>query len=66
VLDLYQRNMGRPGLGDDEYVPSSDEQPGLQVMSRVHPGLRPARAGKDGPSSSTGAAARWRTGCLSR
>jgi len=61
VLDLYQRTWDGQDLGDDEYVPSSDEKPGIQVLSRVHPGCRPARAGQAGPSSSTGAAARWRT-----
>jgi hypothetical protein len=36
VLDLYQREWeGRP-LGEDEYVLSSDEKPGVQARSRRH------------------------------
>jgi transposase len=42
VLDLYQRIWDGGELADDEYVLSSDEKPGIQVLSRVHPGLPPA------------------------
>ena len=42
VLDLYQRIWDGEELADDEYVLSSDEKPGIQVLSRVHPGLPPA------------------------
>jgi hypothetical protein len=36
VLDLYQREWeGRP-LGDDEYVISADEKPGIQARMRIH------------------------------
>jgi transposase-like protein len=42
VLDLYQREWeGRP-LGDDEYVLSADEKPGVQARSRRHLPLPPA------------------------
>jgi transposase len=41
VLDLYQRIWeGRP-LGDDEYVLSADEKPGVQARSRIHLPLPP-------------------------
>jgi transposase len=41
VLDLYQRTRdGRP-LGDDEYVISADEKPGVQARRRIHPALAP-------------------------
>jgi len=47
---------------DDEYVRHSDEKPGIQVLSRVHPGCRPAPPA--GPAdSSTGAGGTWRPGC---
>jgi transposase len=43
VLDLYERVWdGRP-LGDDEYVLSADEKPGVQARRRVHPALPPGR-----------------------
>lgn len=42
VLDLYQRFWDGAGLGDDEYVISTDEKSQLQVLSRCHPGLPPA------------------------
>ncbi len=41
VLDLYQRVWDGEELGDDEYVLSSDEKPGIQILSRPHPGLPP-------------------------
>ena len=41
VLDLYQREWeGRP-LGDDEYVLSADEKPGVQARARRHLPLPP-------------------------
>jgi len=48
VLDLYQRIWDGCELGEDEYVISSDEKPGIQVLSRVHAGLPPGprRAGR--------------------
>jgi transposase len=48
VLDLYQRIWDGTGLGDDEYVLSTDEKSQLQILSRRHPGLPPApgRAGR--------------------
>jgi transposase len=42
VLDLYQRIWDGTGLGDDEYVISTDEKSQLQILSRRHPGLPPA------------------------
>lgn len=42
VLDLYQRVWEDAELAEDEYVLSSDEKPGIQVLSRAHPGLPPA------------------------
>ena len=45
VLDLYARtSTGRP-LGDDDYVISADEKPGVQARQRIHPS-RPARPGR--------------------
>lgn len=41
MLDLYQRIWDGEELGDDEYVFSSDEKPGIQILSRPHPGLPP-------------------------
>jgi Winged helix-turn helix len=41
VLDLYQRTWAGCELGEDEYVVSSDEKPGIQALSRVHAGLPP-------------------------
>jgi hypothetical protein len=48
VLDLYQRIWDGCELGEDEYVISSDEKPGIQVLSRIHAGLPPGphRAGR--------------------
>jgi len=48
VLDLYQRIWDGTGLGDDEYVISTDEKSQLQILSRRHPGLPPGpgRAGR--------------------
>ncbi|HVB43883.1 MAG TPA: hypothetical protein VNF47_14440, partial [Streptosporangiaceae bacterium] len=48
VLDLYQRIWDGCELGEDEYVISSDEKPGIQVLSRVHAWLPPGprRAGR--------------------
>ena len=48
VLDLYQRIWEGEDLAEDEYVISSDEKPGIQILSRVHPGLPPGprRAGR--------------------
>ena len=50
VLDLYQRIWQDAELSDDEYVLSSDEKPGIQILSRAHPGLPPGphRAGRFG------------------
>jgi transposase len=42
VLDLYQRIWDGAGLGEDEYVLSTDEKSQLQILSRCHPGLPPA------------------------
>lgn len=42
VLDLYARTFDGPLLGDDEYVISADEKPGVQARQRIHPS-RPAR-----------------------
>lgn len=52
VLDLYQRTWEGQPLGDDEYVLSADEKPGVQARSRIHlplpPGSRRAmRAGSE-------------------
>ena len=41
VLDLYQRIWDGAGLGEDEYVLSTDEKSQLQILSRRHPGLPP-------------------------
>jgi hypothetical protein len=48
VLDLYQRIWEGEELADDEFVLSSDEKPGIQILSRIHPGLPPGpgRAGR--------------------
>jgi len=48
VLDLYQRLWEGEELTDDEYVLSSDEKPGIQILSRAHRGLPPGpgRAGR--------------------
>jgi transposase len=41
VLDLYQREWEGQPLGDDEYVLSADEKPGVQARSRVQLPLPP-------------------------
>ena len=48
VLDLCKRIREGTGLAEDEYVLSSDEKPGIQILSRAHPGLPPGprRAGR--------------------
>jgi transposase len=48
VLDLYQREWEGQPLGEDEYVLSADEKPGVQARSRVHLPLPPGprRAGR--------------------
>ena len=43
VLDLYQRTWEGQPLGEDEYVLSADEKPGVQARSRVHLPLPPGR-----------------------
>jgi hypothetical protein len=50
VPDLYQRVWEGEELAADEYVLSSDEKPGIQVLSRARPGLPPGphRAGRSG------------------
>lgn len=41
VLDLYARIFDNEPLGDDDYVLSADEKPGVQARSRIHPGRPP-------------------------
>ena len=41
VLDLYQREWEGQPLGEDEYVISADEKPGVQARMRIHPPLPP-------------------------
>jgi transposase len=41
VLDLYQREWEGQPLGQDEYVLSADEKPGVQARSRIHLPLPP-------------------------
>jgi transposase len=41
VLDLCQREWEREPLGEDEYVLSADEKPGVQARMRVHLPLPP-------------------------
>lgn len=41
VLDLYARTFDNEPLGDDDYVLSADEKPGVQARSRVHPSRPP-------------------------
>ena len=36
VLDLYQREWEGQPLGEDEYVLSADEKPGVQARMRIH------------------------------
>jgi transposase len=45
VLDLYARVCDGTPLGDDDYVLSADEKPGVQARSRIHPS-GPARPGQ--------------------
>ncbi|WP_414642575.1 helix-turn-helix domain-containing protein [Actinocrinis sp.] len=53
VLDLYQREWeGRP-LGQDEYVLSADEKPGVQARMRIHLPLPP------GPGRAMRAESEW-------
>lgn len=44
VLDLYARIFNGEPLGDDDYVLSADEKPGVQARCRIHPS-RPPRPG---------------------
>lgn len=41
VLDLYQRQWEGEPLGQDEYVLSADEKPGVQARMRIHLPLPP-------------------------
>ena len=41
VLDLYARTFDGVPLGDDEYVLSADEKPGVQARERIHPSRAP-------------------------
>jgi transposase len=41
VLDLYARIFDDEPLGDDDYVLSADEKPGVQARSRIHPSRPP-------------------------
>ena len=41
VLGLYQRTWDGGQLGDDEYVLSADEKPGVQARMRIHLPLPP-------------------------
>ena len=41
VLDLYQREWEGQPLGEDEYVLSADEKPGVQARMRIHLPLPP-------------------------
>ena len=49
VLDLYARSFDGEPLGEDDYVLSADEKPGVQARHRIHPsapagpGRRPMR-----------------------
>jgi transposase len=45
VLDLYQRLFNGRLLGNDEYVLSADEKPGVQARRRIHANL-PAGPGR--------------------
>lgn len=44
VLDLYERRWDGQKLGDDEFVISADEKPGVQARSRIHPSRPPGPA----------------------
>ena len=63
VLDLYARVFDGQPLGDDEYVISADEKPGVQARSRIHPSApaRPGPAADAGRDASTAATAPWPT-----
>jgi len=41
VLDLYARTFDGVELGEDEYVLSADEKPGVQARRRIHPSYPP-------------------------
>jgi transposase len=41
VLDLYARIFDGQPLGDDDYVLSADEKPGVQARCRIHPSTPP-------------------------
>jgi hypothetical protein len=41
ALDLYQREWEGKPLGEDEYVLSADEKPGVQARMRIHLPLPP-------------------------
>ena len=41
VLDLYARTFDGAELGDDEFVLSADEKPGVQARERIHPSCPP-------------------------
>ena len=41
ALDLYARIWDGEPLGNDDYVLSADEKPGVQARSRIHPGSPP-------------------------
>jgi hypothetical protein len=43
VLDLYQRAWEGQPLGEDEYVLSADEKPGVQARLRIHLPLPPGQ-----------------------
>ncbi|WP_327092550.1 transposase [Nonomuraea sp. NBC_01738] len=43
VLDLYQREWEGAPLGEDDYVISADEKPGVQARMRIHLPLPPAQ-----------------------
>ena len=45
VLDLYARHFDDVPLGEDDYVLSADEKPGVQARERIHP-HRPPRPGR--------------------
>jgi transposase len=45
VLDLYARVFDDEPLGDDDYVLSADEKPGVQARRRIHPS-RPPEPGR--------------------
>ncbi len=45
VLDLYARVFDGEPLGENDYVLSADEKPGVQARSRIHPSA-PARPGR--------------------